>query len=104
MPWWRNKKTEKVSEKFSNTIIMIMNFKQFLEMCKRLYYGFLNHYKLLELTTSIDTFVTLLLIFYLNLDPFETECVGRQLGLLYDDYHYCILNWAIYTVHLKFVV
>ena len=83
---------------------MIKNFNRLLEMCKRLYYGFLNYYKLLELTTSIDTFVTLLLSFQLNLDPFETGCVGRQSDLLYDDHNYCVINCAIYTVHLKFIV
>ena len=104
MPQRRNKKTEKLSDKFSNKIIMIKNFNQFLEMCKRLCYGFLNHYKLLELTATIDTFVTLLLSFHLNLDPSETGCVGRQLRLLYGHHHYCILNCAIYIVHLKFIV
>ena len=104
MPRRRNKKTEKISDKFSNEIIMITNFNQFLKMCKRLYYGFLNHYKLLEVTASIDTLVTLLLSFHRNLDPFETECVGRQLSLLYGGHHYCILNCAIYTAHLKFIV
>ena len=30
------------------------------------------------------------------------ECVGRQLGLLYDNHHSCIQNCKIYTVYLKF--